>query len=139
MDYNIEIADNPAEVYQFLEDKIYQHNASSTGKSDGRFFSLVIRDKGSTVIAGITGWAWAATSEITYLWVDNAHRNKGLGKQLLAAAEQALAQWGCKAILIRSYSFQAPGFYEKEGYNTVFVLEDFPRGYKYYSLLKRMK
>ena len=45
---------------------------------------------------------------------------------------------GCTTILLRSYSFQAPSFYEKNGYKTVYVLDDFPIGYRHFTLVKKL-
>jgi len=40
--------------------------------------------------------------------------------------------------MVRSFSFQAPHFYEKQGYRIEHVLDSFPKGYCYYILLKRI-
>jgi hypothetical protein len=40
-------------------------------------------------------------------------------------------------ILINSYSFQAPAFYQRHGYQLVWQLADFPPGYEYCYLIKR--
>jgi ribosomal protein S18 acetylase RimI-like enzyme len=77
-------------------------------------------------------------SEITLLWVKEEYRKNGLGKMLLKAAEDEIIKKGCTTILLRSYNFQAPLFYEKNGYETVYILDDFPNGYKHYNLVKRI-
>ena len=136
--FMIESVEHQAEAIQFLDDKIYEFNAAAINKYDGNLFARIIRDQNNDIIAGISGWTWAMVSEITLLWVKEEYRNNGLGKILLKAAEEEIIKKGCTTILLRSYSFQAPLFYEKNGYKTVYILDDFPNGYKHYNLVKRI-
>ena len=129
---------HPNEVIQFLEERIYEHNSTKVGKTDGRFFAKTIRDSDKNIIAGISGWTWADACEITLLWVGDECRNQGFGKQLLEAAEEEAKRNNCKVILLRSFAFQAPSFYEKHDYKIEFVTKDFPPGYDYYCLIKRI-
>lgn len=135
-EYRIESAKDPQRVIQFLEDKIYEHNSSAIQVDDGRLFALVINNE--NIVAGISGWTWASACEITNLWVDAEERKKGVGKELLAAAEAQARSCGCHTILIRSYSFQAPNFYEKHGFKIEIKIQDFPEGHYYYILTKRL-
>lgn len=138
MDLTIVKSENHADIYHFLDQKIYEHNSRSTGKSDGESISFVAHNGSGEIIAGITGWVWASVCEITYLWVDDAYRSKGVGKALLNMAENEAIQHNAHSILLRSYDFQAPDFYKKQGYGIVFVLENFPFGFDYYCLSKRL-
>lgn len=133
----IETVENQMETIQFIEEMVYEFNASIIHKHDGELFTKVVRNKGE-IIGGITGWTWAEISEITLLWVKESFRKNGLGKELLLAAENEIAKRGCSTIILRSYSFQAPLFYEKNGYKTLFVLEDFPKGFQYFNFVKQM-
>jgi len=54
----------------------------------------------------------------------------------LKAAEEEAKNKNCSIILIKTYEFQAPGFYEKNGYKIQQLIEDFPKGYKYFTLTK---
>lgn len=136
--FKIESVENHVDVIQFLDDMIYEYNSSLISKNDGNLFAKIIRDENSNIIGGISGWMWAMVSEITLFWVKEEFRNNGLGKMLLNAAEDEIIKKGCTTILLRSYSFQAPLFYEKNGYKTVYILDDFPAGYKHYTLVKRV-
>ncbi|HEU5165567.1 MAG TPA: GNAT family N-acetyltransferase [Chitinophagaceae bacterium] len=138
IEFRIESVEHQTEVIQFLDDKVYEYNSSTINKFEGILFTKIIRDQNSNIIAGISGWTWAMVSEITLLWVKEEYRKNGLGKMLLKAAEDEIIKKGCTTILLRSYSFQAPLFYEKHGYKTVYILDDFPNGYKHYNLVKRI-
>ena len=126
------------EVMQLLEDKIYEHNSSSVHKHDGCLFSRIVENENKEVIAGVAGWTWAGICEITQLWVNKKVRGNGVGKMLLEEAEAEARGKGCVSILVRSYSFQAPHFYEKFGYKVQHVLNDFPKGHNYYILVKEL-
>lgn len=138
MMYEIVKEEDPVKTMEFLEERLYEHNANALNKSDGDIFAWVVKNKNADTIAGIAGWTWAGACEISQLWVDKTIRKKGVGKELLKQAEEAAKNRGCTVILIRSYAFQAPHFYEKAGYKTVFVQKDFPKGHDYYILTKQL-
>ena len=123
---------------QFLEDRIYEHNAVKINRDDGKLFSKLIQDSGNNIIAGIAGWTWAGACEITQLWVNEEYSKKGYGRALLDAAEAEAKKEKCKSILVRTYSFQAPGFYQKHGYTVEYEINDFPNGHRYFCLIKRL-
>jgi len=123
---------------QFLDDRIYEHNAAQTNKDDGKLFSKFIYDSEKNIVAGITGWTWAGACEITLFWVRYDHRNKGYGESLLNAAEAEAKNEKCKSIFLRTYSFQAPGFYQKLGYSVEHEIKDFPYGHSSFCLIKRL-
>jgi GNAT superfamily N-acetyltransferase len=122
---------------QFLEDRLYEYNSQQVGCEDGQAFAFFIRNDQQEVLAGLSGWTWAEACEIQSLWVHSAWRRQGYGRELLEAAEQEALAHGCKVILITSYSFQAPAFYQKCGYELAWQLNDFPPGHAHGILVKR--
>ena len=70
--------------------------------------------------------------------MQKALRGQGYGTRLLHAEEQEARTRGCHQVIIDSYSFQAPGFYQKHGYEVFAVLEDHPRHHRNYYLRKRL-
>ena len=137
--YCIEAGLDSHQVIQFLEDRIYEHNSTTIDRDDGRLFSKILRDENNEIIAGIAGWTWARVCEITQLWVDEKVRKTGIGKMLLEAAETEAKNRGCITVLVKSYSFQAPHFYERFGYDVEHILYGFPKGYRYYTLTKMIR
>jgi GNAT superfamily N-acetyltransferase len=121
----------------FLEARLYEHNCAQTKQDDGQLFGFFVRNEQQEIVAGLTGWTWAHACEIRTLWVHPTLRGQGYGQSLLKSAEQEARRHGCKAILINSYSFQAPAFYQNCGYELVWQLNDFPPGYQYCYLVKR--
>lgn len=128
-----------AEELRLLEDRLYEFNRAQTGRDDGQMFAFFVQNEQQEIVAGLSGWTWADACEIQSLWVHPACRGQGYGRDLLEAAEQEAQARGCKVILIRSYSFQAPGFYQKFGYQMAWQLNDFPPGHQYCHLVKQLK
>jgi GNAT superfamily N-acetyltransferase len=127
-----------SEDLQFLEDQLYEFNRGQTGQDDGQVFAFFVRNDRQETVAGLSGWTWAQACEIRELWVHQAWRGQGYGRALLESAEREARSRGCRVILIGSYSFQAPAFYQKCGYELVWRLDDFPPGYQYCHLVKRL-
>jgi GNAT superfamily N-acetyltransferase len=124
---------------QFLEDRLYEYNSQQTGREDGQLFAFFIRNDRQEIVAGLSGWTWARACEIKTLWVHPSLRGQGHGGELLEAAEQEARAHDCKVIMLTSYSFQAPGFYQKHGYELDWQLEDFPPGHKHCVLVKLLE
>ena len=120
-----------SEELQFLEDRLYEFNSAQTAQDDGQVFSILVRDDQQQIVAGLSGWTWAKACEIQTLWVHPSWRGHGYGRDLLVAAEQEARARGCNVILLSSYSFQAPAFYQKCGYELAWQLNDFPPGYRH--------
>ncbi len=89
---------------------------------------------------GLVGYSWADWLHVTYLWIDDRHRGTGLGSRLLDEAERiAREERGCGASRLETWDFQAPGFYQKRGYEVVSVIPDYPPGITEYTLTKNLR
>jgi GNAT superfamily N-acetyltransferase len=72
------------------------------------------------------------------MWVREDLRGQGFGRQLLEKAETEARQRGAKRAYLDTFSFQAPAFYKKLGYEEFGRLEDFPAGHTRYFLVKTL-
>jgi GNAT superfamily N-acetyltransferase len=100
--------------------------------------SVVAKDDSGAIIGGLAGetaWSWLY---IDLLWVKKESRAKGIGCALVKRAERKAAERGCCAACLLTESFQAPGFYEKQGYQKFVVQEDFPPGHQRIGFMKRL-
>jgi ribosomal protein S18 acetylase RimI-like enzyme len=61
------------------------------------------------------------------LFVPTSIRGKGIGSELLARAERFGKQKNYLGVWLDTFSFQAPEFYRKHGYETFASLENYPR------------
>jgi GNAT superfamily N-acetyltransferase len=127
-----------AEV-KHLEDRLYDHNRRATGRDDGKGLAFVALDRAGKQIGAIAGYTWAGMAEIKQLWVDEAHRGFGIGRQLLEAAIAEALERRCQCAWVMSYEFQAPGLYEKCGFERVTELKDWPPGHSHFVLRRRLQ
>jgi GNAT superfamily N-acetyltransferase len=127
----------PGDV-QFLEDRLYEFNAAATGITDGEWLAIFVRDDDDRIVAGICGNTWGGWAEIRQFWVEEARRKQGLGTRLLEAAEREACRRGCRQMLLMTFSFQAPAFYARHGFEVVAVVDDHPHGHKNMLLRKRL-
>lgn len=100
-------------------------NAASAGAEDRQPLGVFLREGGRIVggADGHTHWQWLYVS---HLWIDNALRGHGLGRQVMLAIETEGRRRGCRAAWLDTFSFQAPGFYQAIGYRQFGELPDFP-------------
>jgi GNAT superfamily N-acetyltransferase len=136
-EFVIETDPTPEQV-QYLEDRLYEFNASVTRINDGEWLAIFVTDDDHRIVAGICGSTWGGCAEIRQFWVEEARRKQGLGTRLLGAAEQEARRRGCRQMLLTTFSFQAPVFYAKHGFEVVAVVDDYPHGHKNMLLRKRL-
>jgi len=110
----------------------------ATGYFDAQAFSATQQDELGVIRGGICGYTWGGCCYVSYLWIDERDRGRGLGTALLLAAEEHARTKGCAMMLLSSHSFQAPGFYEQLGYERQAVIYDHPVGYTSVFLAKRL-
>lgn len=97
-----------------------------------------VRDTRGQLLGGLTGetyWNWF---QIDNVWVDESLRRRGLGRKILAMAENEARRRGCTSAFLKTFSFQARGFYQKQGYRVVGRLDDYPPGETFYWMRKEL-
>ena len=123
---------------QYLEDRIYEFNAGATGIADGELLTFVVRDR-ERIVAGICGNTWGGTCELRQFWVEEPQRHQGLGTKLFGAAEQEARRRGCTQIVLMTFSFQAPAFYDRHGLEIVATIDNHPFGHRNLLMRKRLE
>ena len=127
--------DPATDQVQYLEDRIYAFNSRVTRITGGEWLAIFVRDDHGHIVAGICGNTWGDCCEIRQFWVEESRRRQGLGTRLLGAAENEARRRGCWQMILSTFSFQAPAFYAKHGFQVVAIVDDYPRGHQ--SLLLR--
>jgi GNAT superfamily N-acetyltransferase len=98
--------------------------------------TLAARDGAGTLVGGLvgeTGWRWL---HVDLLWVEESHRQRGIGRQLLRAAETEALRRGCAHVYLDTMDYQARPFYEGEGFGVFGVQDDYPPGHRRYFMRK---
>jgi len=118
---------NPEDKQVMVEGMLAYH-ASKGHVRKSETFSVVIKDQSEKLLGCVmVSFMWNGMS-IQSLWVDDAVRGQGLGKKLMAMAEEEGVKRGCTIAYTDTFTWQAPGFYEKLGYKIYGKLEGFPEG-----------
>lgn len=122
---------------EFLEDQINSYNIAVTGIREWHPLAIFVRENGA-IVAGVAGGMWGGYLEIQNLWVRDDLRGQGLGRRLLLAAEAEARARGCTQVLLDTHDFQAPGFYQKHGYEIFGTFEGIGGRFNRYYLRKTL-
>lgn len=73
------------------------------------------------------------------LYVNPEARGSKIGQKLIHAFEEAIQQEGCVISFVDTTQASAPKFYEKQGYQLIGTIPDYPvKGGTYYKYYKRL-
>ncbi len=123
----------------YIDDKLVEYNWSQVpAVHDFEFFGRKIQvDNGEPTAAGFAGVNFWNIAFVEMLWVDEPHRNQGIGSSLLSDIEREAKEKGACIVLIDARDWNVD-FFKKHGYTVYCTLEDFPNGYSKYKLQKRL-
>ena len=125
--YRTVVADALPELDQRLSDELDEVNAAATaGVAPSRELTVQVLDDAGELAAGLSGWTWGVAAGIAMTWVRAEARGHGLGAELLTSFEDEARARGCTHVFVTSFTFQAPGFYERHGYREIFRWEGLP-------------
>jgi GNAT superfamily N-acetyltransferase len=115
------------ELDQRLSDELDAVNAAATPDVDAaRELTVRILDDAGGLVGGLSGWTWGVAAGIGMSWVRADARGGGVGARLLSAFEDEARVRGCRHVFVTSFTFQAPGFYQRHGYREIFRWEGVP-------------
>jgi ribosomal protein S18 acetylase RimI-like enzyme len=121
-------------------DRVYKqfraYNDQQAGIFPRKDLHLFVYAEDGKVIAGLFGdvsWGWL---HVDVLWVEDAHRQAGIGSALMDRAEAEARAMDVHQAFLETTDFQALGFYEKRGYQIFAQLEDQPPGFTCYYMKK---
>ena len=122
-----------------VEDRLYDYNSEATGRRDARGIGFLLRDDAGQMIGAAAGYTWSDTSELKQMWIDERYRGRGYGRALLIAFVAEATRRGVRRIWVQSHDFQAPGMYEKVGFQRMVELEGWPDGHVNVILCKTLQ
>ena len=112
------------------------HRESRAPETGPQPLEVYVRDADGGLVGGLiayTVWGWMYVDRF---WLDAGLRGSGLGTRLMQMAEDEARRRGCAHAHLRTFSFQARGFYEKLGYRVIGALEGYPPGEAFYWMRK---
>jgi GNAT superfamily N-acetyltransferase len=125
--YHVSVGDGVPELDQRLSDELDLVNAQATaGTAPARELTVQVLDDEGNLAAGMSGWTWGLAAGIGMTWVREDTRGAGLGTRLLHEFEVEARNRGCTHVFVTSFTFQAPGFYERRGYREIFRWDGVP-------------
>ncbi|PKM40724.1 MAG: N-acetyltransferase [Firmicutes bacterium HGW-Firmicutes-9] len=131
---NFEITDHIEENSQRdIFEGLLSYNLEHLEDKNPKDLGIYLKDETGKIIAGLIGNTHGKWLTVKFLWVSEKLRGKNIGSEILQQAEKTAKERGCKYAFLDTFSFQAPAFYRKHGYQDAFVLEEYPvTGQRYY-------
>ena len=120
---------------------LIEYNLSKTQEFKNEInkpIEIIVRDEQNEIIGGLYGRSIWGTLEVKTLVVKLENRNQGIGRKLIIEAEKEAINRNCRYISLDTFSFQAPGFYEKFGFEKIGTETDFPKGFEKYYYRKKI-
>jgi len=99
---------------------------------------ISVRDSRRRLLGGLILQSYWRESYVELLWLSERSRGAGLGASLIREAERCARRRGSRLIHLNTYSFQAPRFYEKQGYRRFGAITGSPRGATRHFYVKRL-
>ncbi|MEW1654294.1 GNAT family N-acetyltransferase [Streptomyces sp. NPDC093707] len=112
-----------------ISDALDRFNTDITGIDDRLPLAVLVRAPGTRrILGGLTG-----RTSLGLLFIDLFHlppelRGSGLGSAILRRAEEEGRARGCRSAVLYTISFQAPGFYERNGWRRMGEVPCMPAG-----------
>src|SRR5262245_28337167 len=92
-------------------------NDAVTGTSDRRPLAVVLKDpETAEILGGAIGRTSLGLLFLDLFFVPERLRGAGLGSEVLRMFEEEGRRRGCRSAVLYTISFQAPGFYQRNGW-----------------------
>lgn len=109
------------DMADWVHDRIRAYNAQYI--TDCGELNFCVRGPDAAPLGGIAASRDLDCVTVDFLYVEPSARGDGLGAALLRRVEEEGRRQGARRVLLNTFSFQAPGFYEKQGYRCFGALE----------------
>ena len=115
---NLVVTDNPgADARRLIDDGLAGYSVEQAGYWAARPLAVLARDPASgRILGGLLGRTSLGLMFIELVFLPKELRGRQIGTRVLSLAEEEGARRGCRAAVLYTISFQAPGFYERHGW-----------------------
>lgn len=117
---------------------LIRYNRKTAGPFHYSRTVLSVRGGKGRLLGGLILQSYWTESYVELLWLSDKARRQGYGRRLIAEAERRARRRGSLLIHLNTYSFQAPGFYEKLGFQRVGGMSGSPQGHSRLFYVKRL-
>lgn len=139
MEYKVVYVEKPEDAaWGVIGKGLDAFNVQIAGEYNFQRICFALQTSDDNIVGGVLGelfWDWF---HIDLLWIPEELRGHGYGHQLLLKIEEEAKKRGAKNIFLDTFSFQAPEFYKKYGYQIYGELKDFPPGHQRYFFKKQI-
>ncbi|MBB6142127.1 ribosomal protein S18 acetylase RimI-like enzyme [Silvibacterium bohemicum] len=121
-----------------LRSRLVEYNRRFVPEMNYLPLLLSLKNAEQQLVGGLFGQMYHSWLFIDLLWVADDVRGRGYGRRLIGEAEVQAGKHGCHSIWLDTFSFQARGFYEKQGYAVFAELPNYPGEHTRYFLSKKL-
>ncbi len=122
-----------------IRDGLSGYNFEKAGYRDQRPLAVLVSDPDTgEVVGGLYGSTSMGLLRIDRFFLPERLRKQGLGSRILKAAEEEGVRRGCSRAILSTLSFQAPGFYERQGWQVLGRIDCDPPGHTQFMMTKKL-
>ena len=100
-----------------IQSGLIAFNDAITGIVDRKPLAVLVSDpRTGDVVGGVLGRSSLGLMFIDIVYLPESLRGGGVGRRMIAMAEEEGRRRGCANAMLYTITFQAPGFYEKLGW-----------------------
>jgi GNAT superfamily N-acetyltransferase len=136
----IAVTDEPSAADEsVIRDGLSAYNFEKAGYRDQRPLAILVSDPESgDIVGGLLGGTSFGLLRIDRFFLPESLRKQGLGTRIINAAEEEGRLRGCTRALLTTLSFQAPGFYKRQGWEVLAELEGIPPAPSRFLMTKKL-
>ena len=120
---DIEYIEKLEEKYYITMDQQFNKLAIENGVECNYIPFVFVAKENNEILGFVTGNSYYKEVHIGDLIIFEEHRNKHIGTKLMQAVEDYFKDKGFEHMNLSTYSFQAPEFYKKCGFEVEFIRE----------------
>ncbi len=135
------VDDHPSpETQNFLTDRVLSVRPKDHPDVDRypKKFAVLQKNARGEVEAGAYVYVHPGWAYLDLLWVAEGLRHAGLGHLVMKEVETEALRRGCIGVYLWTQDYEAPGFYEKLGYERFVSFDGFIPGHRRIGFMKRI-
>jgi GNAT superfamily N-acetyltransferase len=140
-DLRLDVTETPgSEAEAVIRDGLGAYNFAKAGYRDHRPLAILVRDPESDdIVGGLLGRTSFGLLYVDRFFLPESRRKQGLGSRIIKMAEEEGRRRGCSRAMLTTLSFQAPGFYERQGWQVLARVECEPPGHTRFLMIKKLE